>query len=260
MLRAFLLPAVTEEIEMTERIAIVGGSGLAWLEDLKVERQKVVVTPYGEPSAPLAFGQFCDYPVVFLPRHGGGHTIPPHKVNYRANIWALESVGVKSIVSVASVGGITVEPGVICIPDQIIDYTWGREQTFVDCCDVSPIKHVDFSEPYCESLRSKLIEAGREGSVRIKTEGTYGATQGPRLESAAEIQRMHRDGCDLVGMTGMPEAALARELDLCFAHLSLVVNWAAGVGNGPITMAEIQKNLDSSIESVKLLLENLQMS
>ncbi len=244
---------------MTDRIAILGGSGLAWLEALEVERQKIVVTPYGEPSAPLTFGQFAGLPVVFLPRHGGGHTIPPHRVNYRANIWALDSVGVKSIISVASVGGITMEPGILCIPDQIIDYTWGREHTFVDCCDVAPIRHVDFSEPYCEQLRNILIQAGRHASVRIKTEGTYGATQGPRLETAAEIQRMHRDGCDLVGMTGMPEAALARELDLCFAHLSLVVNWAAGLGKGPITMQEIQKNLDVSIEAVKLLLENLEV-
>ncbi|WP_456404321.1 S-methyl-5'-thioinosine phosphorylase [Thiolapillus sp.] len=243
---------------MAERIAIVGGSGLAWLEALVVERQKIVVTPYGEPSAPLTFGRFGEVPVVFLPRHGGGHTIPPHLVNYRANIWALESVGIKSIISVATVGGITMEPGIICIPDQIIDYTWGREHTFVDSCDVAPVKHVDFSAPYCEQLRSILIKAGKRASVRIKTEGAYGATQGPRLETAAEIQRMHRDGCDLVGMTGMPEAALARELDLCFAHLSLVVNWAAGLGKGPITMQDIQKNLDLFIESVKLLLGNME--
>ncbi len=243
---------------MTDRIAIVGGSGLAWLETLEVERQKVVATPYGEPSAPLTFGRFGGLPVVFLPRHGGGHTIPPHRVNYRANIWALDSIGVKNIVSIASVGGITMEPGILCIPDQIIDYTWGREHTFVDCCNVSPVKHVDFSRPYCEQLRAILIQAGRRASVRIKTEGTYGATQGPRLESAAEIQRMHRDGCDLVGMTGMPEAALARELDLCFAHLSLVVNWAAGLGGGAITMQDIQKNLETSIESVKLLLQNIE--
>lgn len=243
---------------MAERIAIVGGSGLGWLEALEVERQKIVVTPYGEPSAPLTFGRFGGIPVVFLPRHGGGHNIPPHLVNYRANIWALNSIGIKSIISVATVGGITMEPGIVCIPDQIIDYTWGREHTFVDCRDVSPIKHVDFSRPYCEQLRGILIRAGRRASVRIKTEGTYGATQGPRLESAAEIQRMHRDGCDLVGMTGMPEAALARELDLCFAHLSLVVNWAAGLGKEPITMQDIQKNLDIFIESVQLLLADVE--
>ena len=154
---------------------------------LEVERQKIVVTPYGEPSAPLAFGHFAGIPVVFLPRHGGGHTIPPHRVNYRANIWALESVGIKRIISVASVGGITMEPGILCVPDQIIDYTWGRDHTFVDCCDVAPIKHVDFSQPYCGELRDILIKAGRNASVRLKMEGTYGATQGPRLETAAEI-------------------------------------------------------------------------
>ena len=241
----------------TERIAIVGGSGLTWLDTLKVEKQKVVVTPYGDPSAPLTFGQFGKLPVVFLPRHGAGHTIPPHQVNYRANIWALHSVGVKKIISVASVGGITMEPGILCVPDQIIDYTWGREHTYVESGH-APVKHVDFTEPYCEELRLALIDAGMNASVRLKKDGCYGATQGPRLESAAEIQRMHRDGCDLVGMTGMPEAALARELGLCFAHLSLVVNWAAGLGKGPITMQEIQANLDQAIEAVKQLLTTLE--
>ncbi len=240
----------------TERIAIVGGSGLTWLDTLKVEQQKVVVTPYGDPSAPLTFGQFGKLPVVFLPRHGAGHTIPPHKVNYRANIWALHNVGVKQIISVASVGGITMEPGILCIPDQIIDYTWGREHTYVEPGQ-SPVKHVDFTDPYCEDLRQALIKAGMSASLRLKKDGCYGATQGPRLESAAEVQRMHRDGCDLVGMTGMPEAALARELGLCFAHLTLVVNWAAGLGKGPITMQDIQSNLEQSIEAVKLLITTL---
>lgn len=241
---------------MTERIAIIGGSGLTRLDALEVERQQIVVTPFGEPSAPLTFGRFDQLPVVFLPRHGEGHTIPPHKVNYRANIWALHSVGIEKVVSVASVGGITRNPGTLCVPDQIIDYTWGRDHTYVES-GVSPVKHTDFTEPYCEKLRQQLLAAGARAGLSLVDGCTYGATQGPRLESAAEIRRMERDGCDLVGMTGMPEAALAREVGLCFAHLSLVVNWAAGKTTGPITMEQIQTTLDSAIGSVRQVLAQI---
>ncbi len=236
-----------------ERIAILGGSGLSRLDALEVERQKIVVTPYGEPSAPLTFGTFDDLPIVFLPRHGEAHSIPPHLVNYRANLWALQSVGVKEVVSVASVGGITRPPESLCVPDQIIDYTWGREHTYVES-GVTPVKHVDFTEPYCPALRRRLLEAGRRAGIEVVDGGTYGATQGPRLETAAEIRRMQHDGCDLVGMTGMPEAALARELDLCFAHLTLTVNWAAGIGGASISMEEIKQVLENSIESVRRII------
>ncbi len=238
---------------MSERIAILGGSGLGRLDALEVEHRKIVVTPYGEPSAPLTFGTFDRLPIVFLPRHGEAHTIPPHLVNYRANIWALHSVGVRRIVSIASVGGITQAPKTLCVPDQIIDYTWGREHTFVES-GVSPVKHVAFTQPYCQPLRQALLDAGRRAGMAMVDGGTYGATQGPRLETAAEIERMRRDGCDLVGMTGMPEAALARELDLCFAHLCLVVNWAAGIGGEEISLEEIKRVLNGSIESVRRIL------
>jgi Purine nucleoside phosphorylase len=241
---------------MSDRIAILGGSGLSRLDALEVERQQIVVTPYGEPSAPLTFGTFDRLPIVFLPRHGEAHTIPPHLVNYRANLWALHSVGVRRVVSVASVGGITLGPETLCVPDQIIDYTWGREHTYVES-GVAPVKHVDFTEPYCRALREELLEAGRRAGIEVVDGGTYGATQGPRLESAAEIERMKRDGCDLVGMTGMPEAALARELDLCFTHLTLVVNWAAGIGGKAISMEEIKQVLDRSIESVRRIIARL---
>lgn len=241
---------------MKERIAIIGGTGLGRLDALEVERQQIVVTPYGEPSAPLTFGEFDGVPVVFLPRHGEAHTIPPHLVNYQANLWALHSVGIREVVSVASVGGITRPPRALCVPDQIIDYTWGRSHTYVKG-GRAPVKHVDFTEPYCEALRQRLLGAGREAGIELVDGGTYGATQGPRLETAAEIRRMERDGCDLVGMTGMPEAALARELDLCFAHLSLVVNWAAGKGEGTISMEAIKEVLASSIDSVRQIVSRL---
>lgn len=241
---------------MKERIALIGGTGLSRLDALEVERQQIVVTPYGEPSAPLTYGSFDGVPIVFLPRHGEGHTIPPHLVNYRANLWALHSVGIRDVVSVASVGGITRPPRKFCVPDQIIDYTWGREHTYVEC-GCAPIKHVDFTEPYCQELRQRLLAAAAKAGLEIGDGCTYGATQGPRLETAAEIDRLEQDGCDLVGMTGMPEAALARELDLCFAHLTLVVNWAAGRGGGPISMEEIKKTLEASMDSVRSIISRL---
>ncbi len=241
---------------MKPTIALIGGTGLSRLDALEVEHRQIVVTPYGEPSAPLTFGYFDGLPMVFLPRHGEGHTIPPHKVNYRANLWALQSVGITDVVSIASVGGITQPPETLCVPDQIIDYTWGREHTYVECGD-QPIRHVDFTEPYCQSLRERLLKAAQAAGVAVIDGGTYGATQGPRLESAAEIRRLKNDGCDLVGMTGMPEAALARELGLCFAHLNLVVNWAAGLSDQPISMEGIQQVLQRSIDAIRKILGHL---
>ena len=241
-----------------ERLGIIGGSGLNQLKPLEVERQEVVTTPFGEPSAPLIIGRFDDIPVVFLPRHGAGHTVPPHRVNYRANIWAMHALGIQNVIGVAAVGGITEPPGVICIPSQIIDYTWGRAHTFYES-DLEQVIHVDFTEPYCESLRGKLLSAGARQGLPMVAKGTYGATQGPRLEAAAEIVRLARDGCDLVGMTGMPEAALARELGLCYACCAVVVNWAAGKSDGPITMHAIEANLVTGMENVRRLLGAIEL-
>ena len=229
---------------MSAGIGIIGGSGLTRLDALKIERQEIITTPYGDPSAPLTFGRFDGRPVVFLPRHGGAHTIPPHRVNYRANLWALKQAGLKNIVGMAAVGGITgsMPPGALRVPDQIIDYTWGREHTLFEA-DLTSVTHIDFTEPYCEALRRQLLDAAASVGVETGDGGVYAATQGPRLESAAEIRRLERDGCDMVGMTGMPEAALARELGLCYASLTLSVNWAAGKSDGPITMTEIERHL-----------------
>ncbi len=226
-------------------LGIIGGSGLTRLEALEIERRELVSTPFGAPSAPMQFGRLDGLPVAFLPRHGGNHQVPPHKVNYRANIWAFKEVGVERIVGMAAVGGISgnMGPGTLCVADQVIDYTYDRKHTFYEQ-DLTRVIHADFTEPYCEALRQQLLAAaGRIGEAVVE-KGTYGATQGPRLESAAEIRRLARDGCDIVGMTGMPEAALARELELCYANFSLVVNWAAGLGDGgPITMQEIERHL-----------------
>ncbi len=236
-------------------LAIIGGSGFTSIPSLKVLRREVVHTPFGEPSAPMTHGAFGEHQVVFLPRHGAGHTIPPHKINYRANIWALHHAGVKQVVGVAAVGGVHPDMGplTIVVPDQILDYTYGRNHTFFEA-DLSHVTHVDFTYPYCEELRQGLIRAAREIGEPVIEGGTYGATQGPRLETAREIQKLERDGCDLVGMTGMPEAALAREMELCYACCALVVNWAAGKSEGIISLKEIERNLATGMEKVRRLL------
>ncbi|MCF8197814.1 MAG: S-methyl-5'-thioinosine phosphorylase [Sulfuritalea sp.] len=213
-------------------LGIIGGSGLTQLAILDVSHREVVRTPYGEPSGPLTFGRIGCKDVVFVARHGHGHTIPPHLVNYRANIHALESSGVTQIISVASVGGIRKDlgPGSLVAPHQIVDYTWGREMTFQSGGD-GPVVHIDFTEPYDETVRKLLLDVSQKVGEEVADGAVYATTQGPRLETAAEIDRLQRDGADIVGMTGMPEAGLARELNVPYAALCVVSNWAAGRGD-----------------------------
>ncbi|MEN8176598.1 MAG: S-methyl-5'-thioinosine phosphorylase [Pseudomonadota bacterium] len=239
-------------------LGIIGGSGLTQLPELQVTRREVGRTPFGEPSAPLVFGEYGGRSVVFLPRHGAGHRLPPHRINYRANIWALKSLGVENVIGMAAVGGITRPPLSICVPDQIIDYTFGRDHTFFDGEDGN-VTHIDFTRPFCESLRGKIIAAAQAAGLDPATRGTYGVCQGPRLETAAEIGRLENDGCDLVGMTAMPEAGLAREAGLCYATCSLVVNWAAGKSAGPISMDEIESNLATGMASASAILARLEL-
>ncbi|MEJ2060814.1 MAG: S-methyl-5'-thioinosine phosphorylase [Gammaproteobacteria bacterium] len=238
-------------------IAIIGGTGLAKLPGLKIIRREVVHTPFGEASGAFTHGEYGGKEVVFLARHGYRHTIPPHIVNYRANLWGLRYIGVKRVIAITAVGGITPEmkPRHLVIPDQIIDYTWGRAHTFFEK-DLSHVTHIDFSFPYDQDLRELLIRAAGQAQIEISTQGTYGATQGPRLETAAEITRMERDGCDIVGMTGMPEAALAREIGLAYASCSVVANWAAGrAGPGEvISIDEINQNVKTGMEQIGRLL------
>lgn len=239
--------------------AIIGGTGLTSLKGLTIVNREVVHTPYGEPSGPLTHGKLCDKEVVFLARHGYGHTIPPHKVNYRANIWALkESGGASHIIAINAVGGIRADlaPGRLVIPDQIIDYTWSRVNTYFEE-GLTHVTHIDFTEPYSAALRELLISGASRLRLDAAESGTYAATQGPRLETRAEIDRLERDGCDLVGMTAMPEAALARELGLEYACCAVVANMAAGRGEGEITMEEIEHNLAAGIEKVRHLLEEV---
>jgi len=212
-------------------IGIIGGTGLTRLANLEVERRQIVRTPYGDASQPLIFGTIDGHDVVFLARHGGGHTIPPHAINYRANIWALHSVGVSCLLAVATVGSIdaTHLPGDIVLPHQIIDYTHGRDNTYCDGVE-RPVMHIDFTQPYSAELRDICKQAAINIGQKLHDGGVYGCTQGPRLETAAEINRFDRDGATLVGMTGMPEAALARELGLSYAAICPVANHAAGRG------------------------------
>jgi 5'-deoxy-5'-methylthioadenosine phosphorylase len=240
-------------------VAIIGGSGMTKLKNLRITRREVIRTPYGEPSAPMVFGQLGGQEAVFLPRHGAGHTIPPHEVNYRANIWAIKQTGVDKVIAVNAVGGISPDylaSGTLVIPDQVIDYTYGRAHTFFGS-EHKKVTHVDFTYPYCEELRQTVIQVAARAKMKVVGRGTYGATQGPRFESAAEIRRMERDGADIVGMTGMPEAGLARELELCYASISLVVNPAAGKAKDAISIKEIEKNLEMGMASVRSLLEQV---
>ncbi|MCW5619896.1 MAG: S-methyl-5'-thioinosine phosphorylase [Burkholderiales bacterium] len=241
-------------------LGIIGGTGLTQLANLEVTRREVVRTPWGEPSGALTFGQINGRDVIFLARHGYGHTIPPHMVNYRANIWALQARGATEVVSVASVGGIRADlgPGVIAVPHQIIDYTWGRKSTFYEG-DERGVVHVDFTHPYCAALRARCLEAARTANQPIVDGGVYACSQGPRLETAAEIDRMEGDGADMVGMTGMPEAGLARELELCYATIAVVANYAAGraTSSAGIRMDEINATLQTALSKVRRIIEAL---
>jgi 5'-methylthioadenosine phosphorylase len=241
-------------------LAIIGGSGLTQLASLDVTARKAVRTPYGEPSGALTFGTLRGRPAVFLARHGYGHTIPPHEVNYRANLWALHEAGATDVVSVASVGGIRADlgPGTLVVPHQVIDYTWGRRSTFFEGGDV-PVTHIDFTAPYTERLRQRLLAAARGCDEAVVDGAVYAATQGPRLESAAEIDRLERDGADVVGMTGMPEAALARELDLAYAAIAVVVNHAAGRGESRdgVRLEGIEQMLHATIGRARRIIEEV---
>jgi 5'-methylthioinosine phosphorylase len=238
--------------------AVIGGTGLTQLSNLDISRREVVRTPYGDPSAPLTFGSIRNVPVVFLARHGDGHTIPPHQVNYRANLWALKERGCQDIVSVVSVGGIRADlsPGAIVVPHQLIDHTWGRKNTFFE--DDAPVRHVDFTEPYTAELRMRLLSAARTCGEAAFDGATYVAMQGPRLETAAEIDRLEREGGDIVGMTGMPETALARELGLRYAAIAVVVNHAAGRGTSArsVAMRDIEAVLKEGVGRVRRIIES----
>lgn len=240
------------------KLAIIGGTGLSqWAADHASDTQTLplATTPYGAPSAAIQVCTVGDTQCYFLPRHSHPHSIPPHKINYRANIWALNELNVDAVVAINAVGGIgqAMEPGAISCPNQIVDYTWGREHTYFDGT-TDDLLHVEFDHPYHELTRQWVIETANQANISMIPTGVYGATQGPRLETVAEITRLKNDGCDLVGMTGMPEAALAKELKLPYACVSVVVNWAAGLTDDPVTHESIKATLDHCMKDVHSLL------
>ena len=241
-------------------IAIIGGSGLYQLDNLEITARRIVRTPYGEPAGALTFGRILGRDAIFLARHGYGHTLAPHEVNYRANLWALQAQGVTRVIAVATVGGIAPELGAgsIVLPDQIIDYTWGRPSTYFEGAE-QPVTHVDFTYPYSDELRKLALASAKEAGVGVVDGGTYAAVQGPRLETKAEIDRLERDGATMVGMTGMPEAALARELGLGYAHLCVVVNPAAGRGASARTVSieDIGRVIEESMGKIRSIVATM---
>lgn len=237
------------------KTAIIGGTGVTNMPGLTLNYREMVKTIYGAPSSPLIHGSINGCEVIFLARHGRRHTIPPHLINYRANVKALQEVGVTHVIALAAVGGIAdnCEEQSLVIPDQIIDYTYDRSHTFHGARHDN-FEHIDFTEPYSSPIRQKLIDSAKALSLPVITEGVYGATQGPRLETAAEIKRMENDGCTVVGMTGMPEASLARELGLEYACCAMVVNRAAGKVPTGISFQQIEKNLKGGVDQVQGLI------
>lgn len=245
---------------MDQRLAVIGGSGLLDIQDLADVVEHCPQTKYGDPSAPVLEGRIGHGSVLFLSRHGRGRHLPPHAINYRANLSALQSLGASHLVAINVVGGISpsMVPGRWVIPDQIIDYTWGREHSIYDSTSALT-EHIDFTEPYDGPLSGRLVAAAHANGLEVLATGTYGCTQGPRLESAAEIRRLQRDGCDIVGMTAMPEAGLASELAIPYSSLCLVVNWAAGCAGQTISFNDMQavvtQNMPQAIALVARLLD-----
>ncbi|MFC6839920.1 S-methyl-5'-thioinosine phosphorylase [Xanthomonas theicola] len=240
-------------------LAVIGGTGVYTLAQLDDVDSRQVDTRYGSPSGPVRVGTLLGQRVAFLARHGEGHSLPPHKINYRANLVALQQIGAARVLALNTVGGIGERfgPRVLACPDQLIDYTWGRVSTLSEEPG-SEVLHVDFGHPYSPMLRSKVLAAARVTGVSLVDGGCYGATQGPRLETIAEIARLRRDGCDLVGMTGMPEAGLARELGLDYVCLAIVANWAAGCGDAQeITLAEVLANVEAAAAGLPELIGEL---
>ncbi len=244
------------------RLGVIAGTGA--MDLFSPQASYVVTTSWGDPSSALTEVSLGSagtaLPAWMIQRHGNPHRIPPHRVNYRANIDALRQAGVEHVIAINAVGGIDpkLAPGDLVLVDDLIDYTWGRAHTFSDGVS-QPLAHIEFATPYAGVLRENLIRAAKQADVSVHVGGCYGATQGPRLETAAEIRRMAQDGCDVVGMTGMPEAGLAREAGLDYASICIVANPAAGLEAEPISLEALHAVLDQSMAKVTQWLAHLTM-
>lgn len=234
-------------------VGVIGGSGFYEFSELRDKKILSKETQYGVVEE-IVFGKLGDVEIFYFPRHGKNHFCPPHKVNYRANISALKELGVECIFSVNATGGIgeDMAPGTIVLPTQVIDYTHGREHTFFD--GTTKCEHIDFSHPFCKKLQASILKSTKNIYPKILLGGTYGCTQGPRLETGAEISRLKRDGCDLVGMTVMPEAALAREMNIDYVSICINANWAAGIKKELVSIDEIFRTLEKTLSTVKAIL------
>lgn len=235
------------------RLALIGGTGA--LDLFEPGPEQSVGTRWGSPSAPPVQIQLGALSAWFLARHGRPHRIPPHRIDYRANIAALAELGVRSVIAINAVGGIdpALAPGALVLPDQLIDYSWGRVSSFSDDAD-EPLAHIEFAEPFAGPARQAVLAAAVRSGVSVHSGGCYGVTQGPRLETAAEIARLARDGCSLVGMTAMPEAALAREAGIDYCSLCVIANPAAGLSAEPISIEDIHRVLAAAMAQVRTLL------
>lgn len=235
------------------KVAIIGGTGVYDPAILTNTREIKVETPYGEVRPTV--GEYNGVEVAFLPRHGAGHTVPPHRINYRANIWGLRRLGVKRILATTAVGSVNPEmrPGEMVIIDQFLDFTKGRPSTFFEGGPDGVI-HVDYTEPYCPQVRAVIRKAATELGYKLHDQGVYVCTEGPRFETPAEIRMFAKLGGDLVGMTNVPEVVLAREAGICYATISMVTNYAAGIAAGPLTHEEVVALMAENNERLKQLL------
>ncbi|HHV43275.1 MAG TPA: S-methyl-5'-thioadenosine phosphorylase [Firmicutes bacterium] len=234
-------------------IGIIGGTGVYRLPFFDKAQSKVVETPYGEATAVL--GQAGERPVAFIPRHGAAHGVPPHRVNYRANIWALKDLGAQAVIGIAAVGSLRVDltPGTLVIVDQFIDFSKTRPTTFFD----DEVVHTDMTEPYCSLIRREAVAAAKRAQMGYRSTGCYVCTEGPRFETAAEVRMFAQLGGDVVGMTNAPEAVLAREIGLCYGVLALVTNLGAGLSKTPLTHQEVAEMMAEQEKTFFGVIEDL---
>ncbi len=231
-------------------IALIGGTGIYDPKIFGHARDKRVRTPYGYAKLHVAKGRGGE--IVFLSRHGEGHALPPHRINYRANVYALKKLGIRRIMATNTVGGINRElsPGDFIVPSDFIDLTKGRRGSFYEDETV----HVDMTEPYCPEIRKALLEATEEVTGRVFDGGVYACTEGPRFETPAEIRMLEALGCDIVGMTGLPEAILARELEMCLASICTVSNYAAGIAKKKLSAVEVKEISEKNLAQTKAII------